>query len=1115
MHGADSYNHMLEILRDMLPYGNTLPDSLHSTKKLLKTFDLGYEKIDACINDCCLFWKEREHLEACPKCDASRWKTNKRTNTINKGIPAKVLRYFPIIPRLKRMFSSAEKAEQLLWHSNHKSQDGRMRHPVDSMAWERIDSKYPSFASDPRNLRLALSTDGFNPFGDMSSRYSCWHVILVTYNLPPALCMSKDNMILSLLISGPSQPGNDIDVYLEPLIDDLKELWNNGIQVYDAFSKCMFNLKAILMWTINDFPAYGNLAEYPTKGKVACPVCGMDTNSDWLKHSHKFSYLGHRRFLPPNHSFRKKANWFNGKEEHRGKPRTINGVQAFRAVKDWENDWGKTEKKQKGGKKRKRKDTAPIWPWKKRSIFFDLPYWKNLLLCHNLDVMHVEKNICESFIGTLLNIKGKTKDGINSRKDLEEMGIRDELHARQDGKRFRWSAGPYTLSRAEKRIFCERLLELKLPDGYSSNISGKVSLEDCKIIGLKSHDCHILLQQLLPVALRGLLPKELRTAKFRLCAFYNELCQRVVDKNRLEALEDEVAETLCILERFFPPSFFDVMVHLTIHLAREARIGGPIQYRWQYPFESGYMKHGAEIGVRYIRNQNFENEKVTEGRPILQGKSKTMTSEMLEIAHRYVLFDTADCDPFIEMHLDELRCSDRRLSKNESLLQKRHMKTFSAWLENKVKMGSSCCKSTTVKWLACKPRKDVMSYSGFIINGHRFHTRDVDRSTQNSGVSLKAETLCQSSAKNNSQAIGKITYYGVIRDIIVLDYHMFKVPLFHCDWANIRNGVKVEDGFTLVNLLQGQHQFEKYPFILASQAKQVSYSREKDNPCWYVVLKTPARAFNESNNFDDNAYTLSMPVDVTRLDMNFDDEGYARDDSEDTTYDPTSKEGSKRAKRNQLATIVSAIQHTRGRGVLDESDTNKGKRKPRGRAKLTYLSKGKQLHVEFNTRGQPFEENAAKFSSLLGATAMELVHVTLKTWKDLAQDFRNQLWEHAQKRIEEANKNAMSSDKYSVKNDALTKALGPECRGRVRGLGFGTTPSQMGAQMKRLMPMRAEVEKWHHQISLKVMKFVQRIKMESSIYNPEYSGNYVYQVKENRGEQFVVNIEQKTCACNK
>lgn len=199
--------------------------------------------------------------------------------------------------------------------------------------------------------------------------------------------------------------------------------------------------------------------------------------------------------------------------------------------------------------------------------------------------MHVEKNICESIIGTLLNMKGKTKDSLNSRKDLEEMGIRKELHPKNDGAGFLCATASYVLSKKEKQVFCKRLLNLTLPDGYSSNISNRVSLQDCKILSLKSHDCHVLIQQVLSVALRGLLPKGPRVAIFRLCAFFNEVCQRVIDKNKLEKLEDDVAETLCMFERFFPPSFFDIMVHLVIHLGQEARIGGPVHFRWMYSFE--------------------------------------------------------------------------------------------------------------------------------------------------------------------------------------------------------------------------------------------------------------------------------------------------------------------------------------------------------------------------------------------------------------------------------------------------------------------------------------------------------------------------------------------------
>ena len=70
-----AFTELLQVLHDMLPQENTLPDSTYSTKKLLKTFDLGYEKIYACPNDCCLFRKELADKDNCPKCNASRWKS--------------------------------------------------------------------------------------------------------------------------------------------------------------------------------------------------------------------------------------------------------------------------------------------------------------------------------------------------------------------------------------------------------------------------------------------------------------------------------------------------------------------------------------------------------------------------------------------------------------------------------------------------------------------------------------------------------------------------------------------------------------------------------------------------------------------------------------------------------------------------------------------------------------------------------------------------------------------------------------------------------------------------------------------------------------------------------
>ncbi|XP_042467446.1 uncharacterized protein LOC122050620 [Zingiber officinale] len=851
-HTDNSFNELLKILGDMLPEKNTLPKDVYSMRKLLKPFDLGYEKIHACPNDCCLFRKELKDLDSCPKCGSSRWKVDKVTTKVCKGVPEKVLRYFPVIPRLKRMFKSEQKAEDLIWHSNHKSHDHMMRHPVDSIAWDTINHKWPAFASDPRNLRLGLATDGFNPFGDLSSRYSCWPVILVNYNLPPLMCMAKENLMLTLLIPGPKQPGNDIDVYLEPLVEDLKELWDIGVETYDAFSKSVFNMKAILMWTINDFPAYGNLAGCATKGKLGCPICGEGISSMWLKYSRKFAYLGHRRFLAPNHPFRQKKKWFDGNKETKGKPRPLNGLEILNELKDIENDWGKKKMgKDINNTKKKRKERdgskkvqKPVQMWKKKSIFFNLPYWSGLLLRHNLDVMHVEKNVCENIIGTMLNLKKKSKDGVNARKDL-------------------------------------RLKKIKLPDGYSSNIGNCVSLEERKLIGLKSHDCHVLMQQLLSVALRSLLPKGPRNAIFLLCAFYNELCQRVLDRNRLEQLKENIAETLCMLERYFPPAFFTISVHLTIHLAREARLCGPVQFRWMYPFErfmkmlkgyvknrarpegciaecylaeermrfcSAYIKKAACIGLRSNRNDDLENG-VVEGRPISQGKEIILEEHLLQAAHRYVLFNTAEIDPYIQMHIEELKQTDRRFSSNETLLQKRHMETFAQWLSKHVLDNSS----DRIQWLAHGPRKHVISYTGYIINGHRFHTIDVGRLTQDSGVSVEADTIWQSSS-TDSHTVGRQSYYGVIRDIVLLDYYFFKVPVFRCDWANPGT---------------------------ASQAKQVFYSRENDESNWYVLLKAPPRGIHNMDLLEEDAYTSSKPLDVSRLEINITEkEPYSRNECE-------------------------------------------------------------------------------------------------------------------------------------------------------------------------------------------------------------------------------------------
>ncbi|XP_073131437.1 uncharacterized protein [Henckelia pumila] len=290
-----SFTDMLLLFGEMLPDKNELPLSLYDENKSLRALGMDYEY---------------EDFANCPPCGTSRWKV---------GNNSKV--------------------------------------KADAPCWKLVDHKWPDFASEPRNLRLAISADGVNPHSLMSSAYSCWPVLMITYNLPPWLCMKRKFVMLTLLISGPRQPGNDIDVYLAPLIDDLKCLWDTGVESYDAYQEESFSLKAVLLWTINDFPAYGNMSGCVVKGYHACPICAENTYSTRLKHSRKMSYTGHRRFLPLNHPYRRQKKTFNGNQEFNPAPNPLSGHEVLERVEKISYQPGKLTKKPQSNPD----DGKPCW----------------------------------------------------------------------------------------------------------------------------------------------------------------------------------------------------------------------------------------------------------------------------------------------------------------------------------------------------------------------------------------------------------------------------------------------------------------------------------------------------------------------------------------------------------------------------------------------------------------------------------------------------------------------------------------------------------------------------------------------------------------------------------
>jgi hypothetical protein len=307
-----AFNATLRILTLQFP-NSSVPRSYDEALSIINKLGLGYVSIHACPNNCVLFRKEYAKLDNCPKCNASRW----RDADGKKRIPEKVLRHFPLTKRLQRMFVSKKGSEEVQWHKvKRQPVDNELSHPADGDAWKDFDSKYPTFAADARNIRLGIATDGFNPFG-MSRKYSMWPVFVVPYNLPPWACMDQSNFMMALLIPGPSSPGKDFDVFMEPLVEELLLLWA-GVPTYDALKPAdKFDMRAAVIWCIHDYPALHTLSGRITAGYQACVRCDKEPCSKKIRS--KICFIGHRRFLPKNHSWRKSKD-FNGHTGIRNKP---------------------------------------------------------------------------------------------------------------------------------------------------------------------------------------------------------------------------------------------------------------------------------------------------------------------------------------------------------------------------------------------------------------------------------------------------------------------------------------------------------------------------------------------------------------------------------------------------------------------------------------------------------------------------------------------------------------------------------------------------------------------------------------------------------------------------
>ncbi|XP_061990536.1 uncharacterized protein LOC133708965 [Rosa rugosa] len=341
-------------------------------------------------------------------------------------------------------------------------------------------------------------------------------------------------------------------------------------------------------------------------------------------------------------------------------------------------------------------------------------------------------------------------------------------------------------------------------DGYVSNISRNV--KDGKITGLKTHDCHVLLQRLLPVGIRSFLSKDVCDPIVELASFFEQICAKTLKVADLDRLQRDIVVILCKLEQIFPPAFFDIMIHLAVHLPHEAKIAGPVGYRWMFPIErklgdlQDYVRNRARpegsIAEGYIAEEsltfcsmylndietvftrperNYDGGETTamlsvfaqNVQPLGGYKMVDWSDEEKEPAYWYILDNCDEVEPFKTQHYEILKRD------SQVKLEERQRDQFPSWFKTHItelyNLGSSDV-TRELYALTFGPEDSVGTYTICNANSVRWHVKQLEqtRTMQNSGIMVPG-------SHNNSES----DFYGQLVSIVKLDFpYGYSVFLF-------------------------------------------------------------------------------------------------------------------------------------------------------------------------------------------------------------------------------------------------------------------------------------------------------------------------------------------------
>ncbi|MCO5571184.1 hypothetical protein L7F22_024918 [Adiantum nelumboides] len=290
-------------------------------------------------------------------------------------------------------------------------------------------------------------------------------------------------------------------------------------------------------------------------------------------------FINDWQFLPEDHSLRRRsqARHFNGKVESGQCPIAMTPMDWYKKwtegpLIDPESELASDEDNDRG------RGQSTLTP--SISIWFQLEYWKDLKICHVLNPMHIFKNVGHSLWKHLTGLK----DTEQARNDLKERNCKSDLWPQVDEEsgRKEYAHAPWVLTPREIATINRQIWSIQTPTGYGASLQNIFTMDDSSLSNLKTHDWHNFLKHVLPLVIDGCLMTDVRDDIYRLGKLARWITSKEIDISSIAQKKRECIELLCLMEKELPTSFFDIQVHVLIHLVDEIEIAGVVSTRWMF-----------------------------------------------------------------------------------------------------------------------------------------------------------------------------------------------------------------------------------------------------------------------------------------------------------------------------------------------------------------------------------------------------------------------------------------------------------------------------------------------------------------------------------------------------